>query len=86
MDRGADLSQLRDLAKKFQHSSGDLHTLIKHLNTATSSSTGFWKGPKADNFRSDWESVRPTFEKWVTTLGDAHKSANTSADNIEGAT
>ncbi|WP_406137417.1 WXG100 family type VII secretion target [Streptomyces sp. NBC_01089] len=86
MDRGADLSQLRDLAKKFQHSSGDLHTLIKHLNTATSGSSGYWKGPKADNFRSDWESVRPTFEKWVHTLTEAHNSANTSANNIERAT
>ncbi|MFE2373910.1 WXG100 family type VII secretion target [Streptomyces sp. NBC_00388] len=86
MDRGADLSQLRDLAKKFQHSSTDLHKLIKSLNTATSGSTGYWKGPKADRFRSDWENVRPTFEKWVETLADAHKSANTSADNIERAT
>ncbi|MEV8568678.1 WXG100 family type VII secretion target [Streptomyces sp. NPDC051322] len=86
MDRGADLHQLRDLAKLFAHKSTDLQTLIKNLNTATSSSHGYWKGPKADRFRSDWEGVRPTFEKWVDTLHDASKSASTSADNIERAT
>ncbi len=56
------------------------------LQSATSDSTGYWKGPKADRFRDDWQEVKPTFEKWVTTLNEAGKSAQTSADNIERAT
>ncbi|MCX4549027.1 WXG100 family type VII secretion target [Streptomyces sp. NBC_01387] len=74
------------MASTFKGKSGDLHTLIKTLNSASSGSDGYWKGPKADRFRHDWESVRPTFEKWVETLMDASKSASTSADNIERAT
>ncbi|MEV0981305.1 WXG100 family type VII secretion target [Streptomyces sp. NPDC049915] len=86
MDRGADLGRLRDLSKLYARKAHDLQALIKDLQAATSDSTGYWKGPKADRFRDDWHDVKPTFEKWVDTLNDASKSANTSADNIERAT
>nr|WSX50423.1 WXG100 family type VII secretion target [Streptomyces sp. NBC_00974] len=86
MDRGADIKQLRDLAKLFHNKAGDLQTLINNLNSSTSGSTGFWKGPKSDQFRQEWETARGTFTKWVDTLNDASKSASTSADNIERAT
>ncbi|MFF8399437.1 MULTISPECIES: WXG100 family type VII secretion target [Streptomyces] len=86
MDRGADLTQLRELSKLFGKKATDLQGLIKALETATSRSSGYWKGPKADRFRNDWHDVKPTFDKWVDTLNEASKSANTSADNIERAT
>ncbi|MEU6380039.1 WXG100 family type VII secretion target [Streptomyces sp. TLI_55] len=86
MDRGADLARLRDLSKLFGRKATDLQALIKALESATTESTSYWKGPKADRFRDDWHDVKPTFDKWVDTLNDASKSANTSADNIERAT
>ncbi|CCK28248.1 hypothetical protein BN159_3869 [Streptomyces davaonensis JCM 4913] len=86
MDRGADLTRLRDLSKLFGRKANDLQALIKALESATSESSSYWKGPKADRFRDDWREVKPTFDKWVDTLNDASKSANTSADNIERAT
>ncbi|MER7841350.1 WXG100 family type VII secretion target [Streptomyces sp. NPDC090075] len=86
MDRGADLQQLRELSKLFAHKAHDLQALIKDLDARTGNSEGFWKGPKADRFRHDWHDVKPTFSKWVDTLNEASKSANTSADNIERAT
>ncbi|UYM24156.1 WXG100 family type VII secretion target [Streptomyces albus] len=86
MDRGADLTRLRELSKTFNRKATDLQALIKALQSATSDSTGYWKGPKADRFRDDWQEVKPTFEKWVTTLNEVSKSAQTSADNIERAT
>ncbi|MFE0962442.1 WXG100 family type VII secretion target [Streptomyces fungicidicus] len=86
MDRGADLTRLRELSKTYARKAHDLQLLIKDLQTATADSTGYWKGPKADRFRDDWRDVKPTFEKWVDTLNEASKSANISADNIERAT
>ncbi|MDL2081565.1 WXG100 family type VII secretion target [Streptomyces sp. GXMU-J15] len=86
MDRGADLTRLRDLSKLFGRKANDLQSLIKALESATTESSSYWKGPKADRFRDDWREVKPTFDKWVDTLNDASKSANTSADNIERAT
>jgi WXG100 family type VII secretion target len=86
MDRGADLQRLRDLSKTFGRKAQELQVLIRALETATSESSSYWKGPKADRFRDDWNGVKPTFDKWVDTLNDASKSANTSADNIERAT
>ena len=60
--------------------------IVKAQESATTESSSYWKGPKADRFRDDWHGVKPTFEKWVDTLNDASKSASTSADNIERAT
>jgi WXG100 family type VII secretion target len=86
MDRGADLQQLRALSKLFSQKASDLQGLISALQNNTSDSQNFWKGPKADQFREDWNNIKPTFDKWVDTLNDASKSTSTSADNIERAT
>ncbi|MFJ2819415.1 MULTISPECIES: WXG100 family type VII secretion target [unclassified Streptomyces] len=86
MDRGADLERLRELSKTYAQKAHDLQVLIKDLESKTTSSEGYWKGPKADRFRHDWHDVKPTFSKWVDTLTEASKSAKTSADNIERAT
>ncbi|WUH93059.1 WXG100 family type VII secretion target [Streptomyces sp. NBC_00433] len=83
---GADIQQLRDLSTKFSTEAGNLGTLIGHLQTATSSSESYWKGPAAERFRSEWAQLKPTFDKFVATLHDAQKSAGTNADNIEAAT
>jgi WXG100 family type VII secretion target len=86
MDRGADLPKLRELSKLYGKKGDDLRVLISALQKATADSSSYWKGPKADRFRNDWADVKPTFDKWVDTLNEASKSANTSADNIERAT
>jgi WXG100 family type VII secretion target len=83
---GADIERLRTLAKKFNTEAGHLETLINHLQTATRDSEGYWKGGKANNFRSEWEQLKPTFDRFVKTLHDAHDAANTNADNIDRAT
>lgn len=83
---GADIQQLRDLSSKFNTEAGHLSTLIGHLQSATSSSESYWKGPAADRFRNEWSQLKPTFDKFVQTLHDAQKSANTNADNVEAAT
>ena len=57
MDRGADLTQLRELSKLFGKKATDLQGLIKALESATSHSSGYWKGPKADRFRNDWHDI-----------------------------
>jgi WXG100 family type VII secretion target len=83
---GADIQQLRDLSNKFTTEAGNLSTLVGHLQTATSSSDSYWKGPAADRFRNEWSQLKPTFDKFVQTLHDASKSAKTNADNVEAAT
>ncbi|MET2717293.1 MULTISPECIES: WXG100 family type VII secretion target [Streptomyces] len=86
MDRGADLERLRTLAGKFRDSAGDLRGLISTLDTETQSSESYWKGPKSDQFRSEWQDVKPTFESFADALDDAAQNADTNADNIEAAT
>ncbi|TSB28929.1 WXG100 family type VII secretion target [Streptomyces sp. NBC_01525] len=86
MERGADLEKLRDLSKEFHKKSAELHALVKYLDARTKSSESFWKGPKANQFRQEWDSVRPTFDTFAETLESASRSARTNADNIERAT
>ncbi|BBA97935.1 hypothetical protein RVR_3920 [Actinacidiphila reveromycinica] len=83
---GADIGQLNTLAGKFGTEAGHLSTLIGHLHTATSGSADYWKGPNADKFRSEWDQLKPTFEKFVTTLHEAQKSAKNNATAISNAT
>jgi len=83
---GADIQQLRDLAKKFDTEAGQLSGLIGRLQSATGSSDGYWKGPAADRFRNEWTNLKPTFDKFVETLNQASKAASTNADNVEAAT
>ncbi|WP_413799859.1 WXG100 family type VII secretion target [Streptomyces iranensis] len=86
MDRGASLKDLKDLSDDFERKAGHLADLIKALNTKTTSSDSYWKGPKANSFRDEWQNVKPTFDKFVETLRQASKSAKQSHDNIERAT
>lgn len=86
MDRGASLEKLKKLSDDFEKKAGILADLVKFLNTATTSSDSYWKGPKANAFRDEWSNVKPTFDKFVETLHQASKSAKTSHDNIERAT
>ncbi|MBL1066412.1 WXG100 family type VII secretion target [Streptomyces sp. 7-21] len=87
MDRGADLQRLRDLATTFGEKADNLQEqIIDALSTLCDESTDFWKGPKADQFRSEFQEVKPTFQSFVDALRQAKESANTNADNIEQAT
>jgi len=62
---GADIQQLRDLSNKFKSEAGNLSTLISHLQSATSSSESYWKGPAADRFRNEWSQLKPTFDRFL---------------------
>ncbi|MEV5377170.1 WXG100 family type VII secretion target [Streptomyces nondiastaticus] len=84
--QGADLKLLRELSRDFAKKAKELQALITHLNTKTTSSDSYWKGPKSNSFREEWGNVKPTFEKFVHTLEGAGKAAATNADNIERAT
>ncbi|MBB5934679.1 WXG100 family type VII secretion target [Streptomyces zagrosensis] len=86
MDRGASLEKLKSLYEDFDKKAGELAALVKALNTKTTGSESYWKGPKANSFRDEWGNVKPTFDKFVETLHSASKSARTSHDNIERAT
>ncbi|WTW92477.1 WXG100 family type VII secretion target [Streptomycetaceae bacterium NBC_01309] len=84
--QGADLAQLRELAAKFDGQAGQLEGIIADLQNATRTSGEFWKGGKADTFRTEWDGVKPLFDRFVQTLRDAGQAARTNADNIERAT
>ncbi|MBC3985358.1 WXG100 family type VII secretion target [Streptomyces sp. AC563] len=84
--RGADVELLRKLSRDFGKKESDVRSLISFLDTQTSSSESYWKGGKADKFRSDWTDFKPTMVKMAEALKSAKESANTNADNIERAT
>jgi WXG100 family type VII secretion target len=84
--RGADIAQLTTLSGKFGTEAGHLATLINHLHTATNGSADYWKGPRANTFRSEWAQLKPTFEKFVATLQEAQRSTKENAGAIQQAT
>ena len=83
---GADLSRLLELSNKFGKDHDTLNTLITALDGATSGSTDYWTGKFANDFRSEWASLKPSLTKFVNLLHDAQKAAKTHHDNIAAAT
>jgi WXG100 family type VII secretion target len=87
VDRGADITRLRDLASKFGDKAELLRTeIIQALGSACDESMDYWKGPGADRFREEYQTAKPTFEEFATALDTARESANNSAQNIQTAT
>ncbi|WP_326691621.1 MULTISPECIES: WXG100 family type VII secretion target [unclassified Streptomyces] len=83
---GADLARLRELATKFDGDATQLQGVITSLQTACTDSGGYWTGNKADSFRTEWEGLKPTFDRFVETLQEAGRAARTNADNIDQVT
>ena len=50
---GADVEQLRQLAKKFDNAAENLNTVTSSLTTSVNQAQA-WQGPDASTFRSDW--------------------------------
>ncbi|MGP3972140.1 WXG100 family type VII secretion target [Streptomyces sp. 6N223] len=87
VDRGADITRLRELATKFGEKAETLRTeIIEALGSACDESMDYWKGPGADRFRQEYAEAKPTFTDFATALDNAKESANNSAENIEAAT
>jgi WXG100 family type VII secretion target len=80
---GADVARLRELASKFDGDANQLQGIITSLQTACGGSHDYWVGGNANKFRTEWEGLKPTFDKFVETLRDAGRAARTHADNQE---
>jgi WXG100 family type VII secretion target len=78
--KGADTTQLRKLSGVFSTQRENLDTLVSALTKAVEPSAEYWKGPRANRFREDWQQLRPTLAKFVDSLERARKETNDAAD------
>jgi WXG100 family type VII secretion target len=83
---GADLQRLLDLSKLFGTDHKTLTGLFKTLDSHTTSSDSYWTGKFANDFRSDWASLKPSLDKFVNLLDEASKATKKHYDNISAAT
>jgi len=80
---GADVGELRTLAKDFDQKAAQLTTLMSTL-TSTINGTSAWKGPDADTFRQEWNSGhRQSLTNATTILRTASTALIKNADDQE---
>ncbi|WP_431036361.1 WXG100 family type VII secretion target [Streptomyces sp. P6-2-1] len=78
--KGADTTRLRELSKIFKTQHGNLNDLITAISNGTRGSDDFWKGPRANRFRDDWEKLKPSLTNFVDSLERARKETSDAAD------
>jgi WXG100 family type VII secretion target len=85
-DVGGKLPQMRDMAKDFKRNGEKLAEIIKALNGRTVSSNDIWRGPEAEQFRSEWNEARSSFQNMRDALDNAGKAVDKAAENLQEAT
>ena len=84
---GADLAQGQQLAQNFKTGGADLQQAVSKLDSAVSQSEGFWKGPGADKFRSEWAQFKPQAQKMIAAIQqDAPQAVQAAMNAIQQAT
>jgi len=84
---GMDLAQGQQLAQNFKTGGADLQAAVAKLDSFVQASTGFWKGPGADKFRSEWASFKPQAQKMIAAVQqDAPQAVQAAVTAISQAT
>lgn len=75
---GMDVEAVQGLARQLDAKSQEITNLANQLTTQLSSTD--WKGPDADRFRTDWDSIhRPALNNVAQALDTAGTTANQNA-------
>jgi WXG100 family type VII secretion target len=85
-ERGGVTEEMRRMARDFNRNAEKLGEIIKELNNRTVNSDKIWKGPAADQFRSEWNDARGTFQNMRKALDDAGSAVTKNAENLERVT
>jgi WXG100 family type VII secretion target len=84
---GMDLAEGQQLAQNFRTGGADLAAAVSKLDGFVQASEGFWKGPGADKFRSEWASFKPQAQKMIAAVQqDAPQAVSAAVNAISQAT
>ncbi|GAA0678225.1 WXG100 family type VII secretion target [Streptomyces cellulosae] len=78
--KGADTTRLRGLSKTFKAQHTNLDELIRAISKGTLESEDFWKGPRANRFRDEWDKLKPSLTNFLKSLENAQKETSDAAD------
>jgi uncharacterized protein YukE len=79
---GADLAQLRNLAREFDAASHSLDNTVSQVTSMLDSVP--WMGPSGDQFRAEWDGLHvPALRNASTGLAEARSTVERNADDQE---
>lgn len=82
---GGDLAQMQALKTQFDRAQEQVRTLENTVSGAVSNTA--WSGPRADRFRSAWQSeYRPALQKIALALQEAGIAVDRNRQNIQDVT
>lgn len=83
---GADIAQMRQLARLLVLQAEQLETSVAHSLTNQVRGTSAWRGPDAEHFRSDWSaSLEPSLRRAAQQLREASERVTANANEQEQA-
>ena len=81
---GMDIAQVRTLATSLNTKAGEIDTIVNRVTSELQSTQ--WKGPDAENFRSDWNgALTKQLRNVAQQLRDASQRATRNANEQEQA-
>lgn len=78
--KGADTTRLRSLSTTFKTQHKNLDDLIRAISNGTRDSEDFWKGPRANRFRDEWDKLKPSLTSFLESLENARKETHDAAE------
>ena len=82
----ASIPEMQTLESTFRNQNAQVASLTSALDSAANSSTGFWEGPAAENFRTAWsQQFKPALDKLHLALEEAEREVKNRWQAIEQA-
>lgn len=80
---GGELGAMQGMVSTFHQQQAAIEQVISAINGQISSSTGWWKGPRADRFRAQWPEFQAALKNLDTSLGECAQEVQSSAQGLQ---
>ncbi|MFD2922407.1 WXG100 family type VII secretion target [Halobacillus shinanisalinarum] len=75
--------ELREFARQYNTESSNVQELISRLDGMSGQLQEIWEGASSEAFASQYQELRPSFERMSTLLAEVSQQLNSTATTLE---
>jgi WXG100 family type VII secretion target len=80
---GGELGAMQGLVSTFTAQQASIEQVISAISNQVNSSTGWWKGPRADRFRGQWPEYQSALRNLQTALGECSAEVQSAMNGLQ---
>jgi WXG100 family type VII secretion target len=80
---GGELGAMQGLVSTFTAQQANIDQVISAISGQVNSSPGWWKGPRADRFRSQWPEFQTALTNLQTALGECGAEVQNAMSGLQ---